>query len=484
MNLRIGHKMFLAMLATTGLGIASMAIAQRYSFERGLLNYVQEIEFERLEALTDELGTRYATEGSWAFIAGNENLPTEFIRFARRDRRPPNDDFALIRGMSSKPINSARADDKARREPKLPHVLPLWQRISLLDAQGQWVAGAVIAELGVEREIFVHGELVGFMRLAPLEHLSDELDLAFARQQLGYLVWAAIAVLIGTALAAALMARSFGQPIRAIARGTHELAGGRYDARLQMDRSDELGRLAADFNRLAEALQNAQQDRRQWVADTSHELRTPVSILRGELESLEAGMRPLDNSALQSLSVEVKRLNGLIDDLHQLAQSDSGAFTFKRTPVDLGRLIEETEGRFRDRANTADLTINLDIDSLEPVLGDQDRLGQLLDNLMENALRYTDPGGEVHVVAKVLNSQIHVAVADSGPGVPDEALPRLFDRLYRVEASRNRDYGASGLGLAICESIVKAHGGTICAAHSDFGGLLICVVLPLQNDEV
>tara|TARA_R110000787_G_scaffold38998_22_gene97956 strand:- start:2589 stop:4043 length:1455 start_codon:yes stop_codon:yes gene_type:complete len=481
MKLRIRHKLFLAMLATTGLGIAFMALSQRYTFERGLLNYAQEVEFGRLQVLVDDLEERYGEEKSWAFIAGSEQWPAEFLRFARRDRRSPRGDIAILRGVGGNSTVRSLRDGGNQRD-LAPRPIPrLWERISLLDAQQQWIAGIAVPDNGARRELNSNGAVVGYLMLAPLEHLSDELDLEFARQQLQAVVWAAVIVLIGTALAAALLARSFGAPIRALTRGTHALATGRYDTRLDPSRGDELGQLATDFNSLASALQQTQQARQQWVADISHELRTPITVLQAELELLEDGLRPLNGVALQSLSAEVKRLRLLVDDLHQLAQSDSGALTFERTPVDVMVLLNETVARFGERASAGKLSLEFHRQTLPPVLGDADRLRQLFDNLMENSLRYTDPGGTVRLAATVSDDHIRITIEDSLPGVPDEALPQLFDRLYRVEPSRSRETGASGLGLAICESIVIAHGGTIRAAHSELGGLIVNVDLPVDK---
>lgn len=481
MKLRIRHKLFLALLATTGLGIAFMALSQRYTFERGLLNYAQEVEFGRLQMLADDLEERYGEEKSWAFIAGNEQWPREFLRFPRHDSSSPRSDIAILRAVGGESTDRPLRGGDNQPDLAPPPVPRLWERISLLDAQQQWIAGSAVPKTGARRDLYSNGAVVGYLMLTPLERLSDELDLEFARQQLQAVFWAAVIVLIGAALAAALLARSFSTPIRALTRGTHALATGRYNTRLDPSRGDELGQLAKDFNSLASALHQTQQARQRWVADISHELRTPITVLQAELESLEDGLRPLDGVALQSLSAEVKRLRLLVDDLHQLAQSDSGALTFERTAVDVTALLKETVDRFRKRSSAFELSLELRMQAvLPPVLGDVDRLRQLIDNLMENSLRYTNPGGTVRVSAAVADDHVRITVEDSVPGVPDEALPQLFDRLFRVDPSRNRETGASGLGLAICESIVKAHGGTIRAAHSELGGLIVNVDLPID----
>ena len=481
MYLRIGHKLFLAMLATTVLGIAFMALAQRYIFEKGLLNYSQEIELDRLQPLIEELEYRYSGDKSWAFIAGHKEWPSDLARFARRDGSIRRGDIAIVRGMRGEGTDRATHFLGDQRDSTTQSVPRLWVRVSLLDAQQQWVAGSETTDGGIRREIYSNGAVVGYLELAPLNRLSDELDITFARQQFQAIFWVAMIALAGAAVAATLLARSFGSPITALARGTRALTGGCYDTRLNLSRSDELGRLASDFNSLAAALQETQQARQQWVADISHELRTPIAVLQAELESLEDGLRPLDSDALQSLSAEVRRLRLLVDDLHQLAQSDSGALTFERTRIDIAALLKETVERFRERALAGDLSLKPNVNAMPPVFGDADRLRQLLDNILENSLRYTGPGGTVRVACDVVDDQVRITVEDSDPGVPDDALSQLFDRLYRVEPSRSRETGASGLGLAICDSIVKAHSGTIWAEHSKLGGLAVNVNLPVDR---
>ena len=397
MKLRIAHKFFLALLVTTGLGIAFMALAQRYTFERGLLGYAQEIEFDRLQFVIEELEKRYESTGSWTFVTDKEQWLPELIRsrFGQRLRR--RDDLLMLAGRESKPRNRERREWRNLRELTPPRPPPWWGRISLLNLEGKLIAGAVPVDSSARRELQVNGSVVGYLALAPLDSLSDELDLAFARQQMKAVFWAAVIALVGAVLAAALLARSFGSPIRALARGTHALAGGRYETRLDQSRKDELGRLAVDFNGLAAALQQTREARQQWVADISHELRTPVAVLQAELETLEDGLRPLDRDALRSLSAEVKRLRLLVDDLHQLARSDSGALTFEKVRVDLAGLLKDAVDRFHERASASDLSIEFDIEGTPAVFADADRLRQLIANLMENSLRYTDAGGVVRI---------------------------------------------------------------------------------------
>jgi two-component system sensor histidine kinase BaeS len=240
--------------------------------------------------------------------------------------------------------------------------------------------------------------------------------------------------------------------------------------------SDELHRLATDFNRLAVALQNAERTRRDFIADISHELRTPLAVLRGELEAIQDGVRRLDNSTLDSLQSEVAMLSQLTDDLYELALADIGELSFEMVPVDVSSLVTSAAESFRERLAAKNVTLNT-IPGATPALmaGDPYRLTQLIKNLLENSLRYTDPGGKVEVVVTAGSDGIRIDVQDSFPSVPESMLPRIFDRLFRVDSSRSRRSGGAGLGLALCQHIVHAHGGTIEARHSALGGLWIMI---------
>jgi two-component system sensor histidine kinase BaeS len=222
--------------------------------------------------------------------------------------------------------------------------------------------------------------------------------------------------------------------------------------------------------------------RQRWVADIAHELRTPLAILRGELDAIEDGVRTFDPATRKSLQAEVARLTKLVGDLHDLSVYDEGVMNCQSERVDIGALLgavlENAENRLRDAG--IELTRQLPKDTVE-VLADATRLEQLFANLLKNTERYTDSPGSLRVMCSVDSDMVDLQFADSAPGVPDRSLGQLFDRLFRVNASRSRDTGGAGLGLSICEAIVDAHGGTIQAMNSDAGGLLIRVRLPLAH---
>ncbi|HCH40120.1 MAG TPA: two-component system sensor histidine kinase BaeA, partial [Enterobacter sp.] len=214
----------------------------------------------------------------------------------------------------------------------------------------------------------------------------------------------------------------------------------------------------------------------------SHELRTPLAVLRGELEAIQDGVRKFTPESVASLQAEVGTLTKLVEDLHQLSMSDEGALAYQKAPVDVINILEVASGAFRERFASRELRIELSLPENAVVFGDRDRLMQLFNNLLENSLRYTDAGGALRIAGKCEEQRFTLTFADTAPGVTDDQLNKLFERFYRTEGSRNRASGGSGLGLAICVNIVEAHGGTLRAAHSPFGGVSITVELPLERD--
>jgi two-component system sensor histidine kinase BaeS len=314
-----------------------------------------------------------------------------------------------------------------------------------------------------------------------VREINSGFEQEFLRRQRSALIVIGTALLAVAALIALPLARHLVKPIRQLTRGTHEMTQGNYAIALPTQRRDEFGELARDFNQLALTLAANDSSRKRWLADISHELRTPLSILRGELEAILDGVRPSDSAHLQSLYQEVQHLARLVDDLHALTTADIGGLQYRKTLCDVAELWRDQCAAHRQNFKTAGLTLTAKIPDHEVELyGDEDRLRQLLDNLLDNSRKYTAAGGAVQVEMNKLPGGIELIVQDSAPAVPESALPKLFDHLFRVEDSRNRATGGSGLGLAICQRIVVAHEGEISASLSALGGLTIRALFPYR----
>jgi len=357
---------------------------------------------------------------------------------------------------------------------------PLQDRITLLDQDHRYLAGQPLAAVPTaERALAWQGRTIGYLAVTRAARPSDLPALAFLDQLKGALGLVVPLAVLLSALAASLLAVHFRKPIHQLADGARELAAGRFDQRIAVGRSDELGDLARSFNQLAERLDALERSRRQWVADTSHELRTPLSVLRAQLEAIQDGVRQADGAAVAAMLRQVLSLNTLIDELYLLARADVGELACRRDPLDLCALAHAEADAFSARLHGAGLTLDLPSGPALPIAGDSERLRQVLRNLFENTVRYTSAGGTVRLSCARDGDDAVLTLDDSAPGVPDAALERLSERFYRVDASRSRAQGGAGLGLALCERIVQAHGGSLGFAHSPLGGLRVTVRLPL-----
>jgi len=486
-NLSVRAKVFLTLLVASLLAVVGTAAFVRWSVERGLMELLDARESERIDAIADRLVTQRSEDGSWERLRGDKRLWVAAL-LGHGERMPRG---RLGPGRQHLPPWMRRSIEDTGAWPPV-HVLehlkardrpiPLELRLMLLDESGAVIYGRESLLPGARRiPLDLDGRPVGNLALLPGEPLADLPELQFQARQGGRLwVIAAGMVLIAAALAYPL-SRRLVRPVQAFQQTAQRLAGGDYEARVQVQGGDEIARLGRDLNALAAALGRNEQARRRWVADISHELRTPIALLRAELEALQDGVRPLERTAVDALHGDVLRLGRLVDDLYELSMTDLGALSYRMEPTDIGEVLEADMETFRPRFAAAGLILSYDDQRPAPVeiQADPGRLSQLFRNLLRNSLQYTDPGGGLEVRLNQEAGRIVLDFQDSHPGVPPEALPRLFDRLYRVDSSRSRDTGGAGLGLAIAKNIVEAHGGTIRAEPSPAGGLWIRVEMSL-----
>lgn len=227
-------------------------------------------------------------------------------------------------------------------------------------------------------------------------------------------------------------------------------------------------------------IESPESNHKQWMADTSHELRTPIAILRAQVEAFQDGVQEVNPKTLHILHSEIMGLSKLVDDLHWLSNLDVGNLKHSFVPLDVVSTLHDVADMFEDRYAQKDVTIDKSGITGEgcTVYADNNRMRQVFINLLENSLRYTDSGGTLKLSIEKSPSAVVLSFDDSKPGVPEEMLPKIFDRFFRVEPSRSRELGGSGLGLAICKTIVEAHSGTISASKSALGGIKIQIVLP------
>lgn len=449
----------------------------RWAFQTRFLTYVNEQEQEVAQRLSLRLGQLYDEQQGWEGLAGNRRLLGRLLledlredgSWDWRDGPPPPEQRERLREGLREDLRSTRR---------------LLFRLYVTDVDGQPVigprGGLPTDARPHETAITMDGREIGRVVLLPLHALDSDIDRRFVDDHMRTMWWIALAALILASLVGMALARYLLAPVRAITAGARELAQGHYHTRLDDRRGDELGALARDFNLLAAGLESSRESRRRWLADVAHELRTPLAVLRAEIEALRDGIRPLDGAAMDALAGEAERLGRLVDDLHQLSLADAGALSYHFAALDPLALLASSADRFHGRMQQAGLRFEVDLPASAPqVMADGDRLQQLMANLLENSLRYTRPPGPVRLSLEPGRDWVTILVDDGPPGVAQAEIPALFERFTRRELARDRASGGSGLGLAIARRIAEAHGGSLDAMPSALGGLRLRLLLPV-----
>jgi signal transduction histidine kinase len=297
--------------------------------------------------------------------------------------------------------------------------------------------------------------------------------------------WQLLAAAVVSAAIALIMARwlarGMTQPLRDMAQAARRMETGDYSTRVHTRSRDEVGQLAEAFNTMSGELEDVERLRRDLVANVSHELKTPITAIRAHLENLLDGVEQPDPETLQVMLTQSERLGRLVDQLLDLSRLESGDVPLDRGPVELAPLVTQVLSEIDVARPDRGVAVSSVIpDDLPPAMADRERVHQVLFNLIDNAVRYTPPGGAVTVTAHRLNGSVEVEVHDNGVGIPAEHLPRLFERFYRVDTSRSRaDDGGTGIGLAIARSVVEAHGGHIHADSEPGEGSTFTFELPV-----
>ncbi len=471
MKIGITYRLFLSILAATGLAILSLFLIMQWNIHRGFYQYLKTLDQSRLEQMSGNLEEAYAERENWDFLRNNPGFEIGSLLNARSDDAAASTSKTIEDGKEKPPLPQGPRGGRRSRWPFI-----------VLDAERTPVFGKTEETKEMDfRPVIHNGKTVGYVGLLPPKRFLNPHQLQFLKQQKSALILAAGGMVLAVMMFSLPLAKRLVRPIRALTAATGDLASGKYSVRVPVGSLDELGQLARDFNAMALTLEKNEQARRQWVADISHELRTPIAVLRGELEALLDGIRTITPETVQSLHAEAMRLNRLVDDLYQLSLSDIGALTYRKENLDLVEVLGDSLESYRTEFGRKDIKVTKDLPQEQEIMvfADQERLNQLFTNVLENSLRYTDPGGELVIGLTFTEGHVTIEFQDSASGVPKEELDRLFERLYRVEGSRSRTSGGAGLGLAISKNIVEAHEGTISAHPSPLGGLLIRITFPI-----
>ncbi|MDV6345798.1 ATP-binding protein [Nitrosomonas sp. Is37] len=476
----IRAKLFLTFLLTTLFVVIGMHFFTHWSLEKGFTEFVEKRQQERVDKIIHVLEEYYVEHRDWENLAKNKLDWISLLWRADPHRHhPPKWVIRLAQQAPEQQWPPTVLPEKIKQR-----WLPFGLRVMLLNADRTILFGReeLLSQLRLFAIKFDH-QTVGFLGLIPGNPVNQASDIYFMERQADLFFWIALMMIALSGFIAWFLACHLGQPLKRIAEAARRLAVGDYKTRLQVESNDEMGQLSRNFNDMAAALEQAEQSRRRWVADISHELRTPLAVLRGELDAIMDGIRPLTQGTIKSLSYDVMRLNRLTEDLYQLALADQGALSYRKILFDPVPLLQEDLAVFMSDFDKKQIRVTWANQLAKPlsIYADPDRLSQLFRNLLMNSLNHTDQGGQVQIKIQRIEHKLVIELADSTPGVSDHDITHLFDRFYRVDSSRNRHSGGAGLGLAICDNIVKAHDGTLMASHSPLGGLAMCITLPIAS---
>jgi len=328
-----------------------------------------------------------------------------------------------------------------------------------------------------------YDELIAYIAFEKPKYVLKEKEDRYLQGQLHFLITLSTILIVIMLLVSAVVSRWFLAPINKIRESVSEVAKGNLDKHVDYESGDELGKLVENFNGMLTKLEEHEDSRRRWVADISHEMRTPVAVLKAQIKAMLDGIRPLDQKNLELLQTKIDGLGRLINDLHELTMADIGALSLSPQKMDLSKCISGFIEDNVDRAKELELTFEFVSTLTKPALVeiDLDRITQILTNLFENSLRYTTAPGHIAWSLTKQGQFYCLHAQDSAPNVPDTELEKIFERLYRVEKSRNTQTGGSGLGLSLSRNLAQAHGGSLSASQSTLGGLKFTLQIPELN---
>jgi two-component system sensor histidine kinase BaeS len=473
--LKLFYKFFFAFCITSFVAVGLMLSLITVNLSTGFNDFVNAAEHKQVADLKSRIISFYQANGSWQLLKGNEALWKEMLGATTDQPLPAGT-------VTTSSTNASETDDSLFAFSRL---LQTQKRLSLYDLNKQVIIGKfLITDNPYSEVIELNGETIGWLSLVPSELAEGSPGNEFLAQQYKSYYIIALAVIALALVTAWLFSRHLVAPISSLIDGTYTLIRGNYSIRIEKKTNDELALLSDNVNVLAETLDKNQNNRFKWMSDVSHELKTPLTVLRGQLIGIQDGVFVADEQRVQLFIDQIDSMNHIVNDLYQLSITDVGGLTYKKEPLNPIQILLQVADSFTAKFEQKQLTVDcaqlalLMADKKCTVLADKDRIRQLFVNLFENCCRYTDKHGDIHISAQIIDKNVYIQIQDSAPGVPLTIQSKLFERFYRVEPSRNRGYGGSGLGLALCKQIVDAHQGTISTSDSSLGGLSINIRLP------
>jgi two-component system OmpR family sensor kinase/two-component system sensor histidine kinase BaeS len=418
-------KLGLAFALVTLVGIAAVGLLANYQLSTGFHRYITQNQVDI--RLVPALQTYYQQNGSWE---GVESI------------------FGAQAGTLGR--------GKGRGAPK--HTLADASGRVVYDETGSYQTLSK-SQRKQANPIELDGETIGYLLISVGNGASGPAQ-AFLALITQSLVQAGIVAGLLGLLLGFLIARHLSNPLDRLARAARRLSHGDLGQRVPVSGSDEVMAVMTAFNEMAEALQRSEQLRQNMIADIAHELRTPLSVIQGNLQAMLDGVYPMNEEEIAHIYDETLLLNRLVTDLRALTQAEAGQLHLNLVPTEPGELVSGMAETFREAAREKNIMLETAITpGLPTILADPDRLRQVFANLISNALRHTPAGGVITLAAQPAGDGVRFSVSDTGPGLTPEEQAHVFERFWRADASRSRDKGGAGLGLTIARYLIEAHGG-------------------------
>lgn len=469
-----------ALVILVGIGVVVFLVSRTTTGQFEL--YVTQTGQQWAAALAPSLSNYYARTGTWQGVDAVLQNPWAY--------GAPNSGMTDGEWMGD--MGNGMTGDMGGWQPQSGMMMDnMWtavgNRLVLADADGVVVADTAGALLGAQ----LHGDDIargtpittGERRVGTLIVTPFDAPATPAGDFLGAVnrsvLWAGIAAGGVALVLGSILFLQIIRPLRSLAAAACGIEQGDLSQRAWVGDRDEVGHVALTFNQMADRLQRYAAERQNMIADIAHELRTPLSVIQSNLEAMLDGVLSATPAELASLHQETLLLNRLIGDLRTLSLAEAGQLRLEKRAVRPAELIRQVVERMSLRAEEKRLTLQANADDGVPAIqADPERLTQVVTNLVDNAMRYTPPGTRITVSASSVSGGVEVSVADTGPGIPPEDLPHIFDRFWWAEKSRNRALGGSGLGLAIVKQLVEAHGGHIHVESQMGAGARFVIQLP------
>lgn len=481
LRLPIRVKLLIMMLLANTVLVMAIFLANQFAFEKSFSQYVNNAAKERLTPVIRVFQQTMDEQQDIHWIDRHsshwKNLMRTYHQVSRNESNKQN--LGDERLLEERPARPPRGERRGR---------PASDKLFFKSAKGELLVGRPAM---VQNALWVpvewpdnEGQLVGYIGVENGSLITGKFEGLFAEQQRQQFTVIAVIALIVTFLLSVPFSKYLVKPILTLRKRTKQLTGGDFSVSDIAGGRDELGQLQSDMNLLAKTLADNLTARQRWIADISHELRTPIAVIKAEIEGMIDGVIDVDDAQLHSLHEEIVRLTKLVNDLHQLSMSDRGSLSYEKERLHLPDVIERSLEKRQLELDNFDVSVNFAQKCT--LFCDPHRMAQLFDNLLQNTLRYTDANahqkGLLNITVAATKLGVEVVWQDSSPSVAKEQLPYLFDRLYRTDDARNRKTGGSGLGLAICQNIIAAHNGRVSAEHSELGGLKLIIDFKYKED--